>query len=98
MNEINCDIKPELLFELAKQETGTRGYGFKIRKKHTRLRLRQSSFSITIVNTWNSLPTTVVNAITMNQFKNGIDDALSTTIDMYNYGTGRLWQQESVVY
>ena len=77
MNEIN-DIKPELLFELAKQETGTRGHGFKIQKKHTRLGLRQNSFSITIVNTWNSLPTTVVNAITMNQFKNGIDDALST--------------------
>ena len=97
MNEIK-DIKPELLFELAKQETGTRGHGFKIQKKHTRLRLRQNSFSITIVNTWNSLPTTVVNAITMNQFKNGIDDALSTTIDMYSYGTGLLWQQESVVY
>ena len=34
----------------------------------------------------------------MNQFKNGIDDALSTTIDMYNYGMGRLWQQESVYW
>ena len=78
MNEIN-DTKQESLFELAKQETGTRGHSFNIHKKHTQCWLR----SIHIANVWNSLPTRVVISELHNndELKYGIDDTVSSSIN-----------------
>lgn len=91
VNGLN-DIRPDSMFELVQHEAGTRGHKYKIQKQHTRLRLREHSFSIRIVNLWNSLTEHVVDAKTLNEFKNGVDDALSPTIDKFTYSTGRLWQ------
>ncbi len=85
------DIDKEKLFHMADQETGTRGHPYKIHKQHTRLQLRKHSFSIRIVNSWNRLPDTVVSAPTMNQFKNGVDEALARVHDKFTYGVGNLW-------
>ena len=85
------DIRQDLLFKNAQQDIGTRGHSYKFQKQHSRLRLRENSFSIRIVNTWNSLPDQVVCAKTVNEFKIGIDAALSLTHDMYTW-TGPLWQ------
>ena len=86
------DISQESLFKFAKQDAGTRGHSYKIQKQHSRLRVREHSFSNRITNLWNSLPDYVVNAKSMNQFKNGVDDALSKSLDKFTYGTGQLWQ------
>ena len=86
------DIRQEALFEFAHHEAGTRGHMFKIQKQHTRLQLREHSFSVRIVNLWNSLPEDVVCANTMNEFKNGIDNALSQSHNKFNYGIGQRWQ------
>ena len=89
------DIRQDLLFKSAQQEIGTRGHSCKFQKQHSRLRLRENSFSIRTVNTWNSLPEQVVCAKTVNEFKNGIDAALAMTHDKYTYGTGPLWQSSN---
>ena len=86
------DIRQEALFEFAHHEAGTRGHIFKIQKQHTRLQLREHSFSVRIVNLWNSLPEDVVCANTMNEFKNGIDNALSQSHNKFTYGIGQRWQ------
>ncbi len=53
----------------------TRGHRYKIFKRPVRLNVRRSSFSQRIVNTWNSLPDTVVTAETVNQFKSRLNTA-----------------------
>ena len=49
MHEIN-DVAKESLFGLASHTSATRGHSFKIKKQHTRLKLREHSFSIRVVN------------------------------------------------
>ena len=51
----------------------TRGHAHKFFKHHAIKRPRIDSFSQRIVNTWNSLPAYVINAPSMNQFKNRLD-------------------------
>ena len=48
----------------------TRGHQYKVRKPKCKSKMRQQSFSLRCVNNWNNLPTSVVNASTINQFKN----------------------------
>ena len=52
---------------------GTRGHPLKLYKQHSRLDLRKHFFSNRTVDTWNSLPTHVVLAHTLNAFKNNLD-------------------------
>ena len=56
-------------------ETGstTRGHQLKIKKSRPNSNLRQGYFSVRIENNWNSLPAELVNAQTINGFKNGLD-------------------------
>ncbi|KAK7106602.1 hypothetical protein V1264_017836 [Littorina saxatilis] len=54
----------------------TRGHQFKLKKKQCRTALRQSFFTNRIIDTWNSLDKNVVEAPTMNSFKNRLDNAL----------------------
>jgi ribonuclease P/MRP protein subunit RPP40 len=55
MNGTN-DIQRNTLFEMASTNIGTRGHSLKIQKQHSRLRLREHSFTNRVVNSWNSLP------------------------------------------
>jgi len=49
------------------------GHGMKLIKERTRLDTRKFYFSQRVVNGWNRLPATVVNAETVNAFKNACD-------------------------
>ena len=51
----------------------TRGHNFKLQKQSCRLDVRKYFFANRVVNDWNSLPPNVVNAETINQFKDRLD-------------------------
>ena len=90
------DMEIESLFEMANHNIGTRGHNLKIQKQHSRLKLREHSFANRVVNSWNNLPARVVNATSINSFKNGVDAALDKTCDKFTYGVGSLWQQHNI--
>ena len=52
----------------------TRGHNCRIVKKRSRLDIRKYFFSQRVVNVWNSLPQVVVDADTVNSFKNRLDN------------------------
>ena len=52
----------------------TRGHNYKLLKSHCRCRSRQSFFSVRSINDWNSLPANIVNATSLNHFKNLLDE------------------------
>ena len=86
------NVQKEAIFRLAEPDSVTRGHRFKLAKQHSRLKLRQNSLGIRIVNTWNNLPDSIVAAKTVNIFKNGIDKVLAKDCDKFNYGMGCAWQ------
>ena len=51
----------------------TRGHSLKVRKKHCRLNLRKNFFTQRVVNDWNHLPQTAVDAKNVLGFKKIID-------------------------
>jgi hypothetical protein len=51
----------------------TRGHRYKLSKSRSRLDIRRNFFSQRIVNDWNKLPTIVVEADSINSFKNRYD-------------------------
>ena len=51
----------------------TRDHGFKLVKSRSRFDIRKNFFSQRVVNTWNSLPNEVVEAESVNAFKNRYD-------------------------
>ena len=53
--------------------TRTRGHSFKLVKRSCRLNIRQHFFCNRITNTWNNLPSEIVNAPSINAFKARID-------------------------
>ena len=61
------------LFEL-NDNTITRGHPYKLVKKHCRLELRKNFFGLRVVDTWNNLPSEIVCAVSLNQFKNMLDN------------------------
>lgn len=60
-------------FKLAENHYCLRGHEMKLTKERSRLDIRKHSFSQRIINSWNSLPASVVNAKTVNGFKNAYD-------------------------
>ena len=50
-----------------------RGHMYKFVKNRSRLNVRAHFFSQRVVNDWNKLPTDVVNADSVNSFKNRLD-------------------------
>jgi len=54
-------------------------------KRRVRYDLRKYFFTERITNMWNSLPDVVVNASTVNQFKNNLDKHLRNQEIMYDY-------------
>ncbi len=54
----------------------SRGHSFKLFKKRVRLDIAKYSFSNRICNAWNNLPRAIVEATSVNAFKNGLDNYL----------------------
>ena len=50
-------------------ETRTRGHKYKLFKRRSRLNIRKNVFSNRVVDTWNNLPDSVVEAPSVNSFK-----------------------------
>ena len=51
----------------------TRGHSYKLVKSRSRLDIRKNFFSQRVINAWNSLPSEVVEAESINAFKNRYD-------------------------
>ena len=71
----------------------TRGHRFKLYPHHVKYDLRRYFFTNRAFNIWNSLPESVVDACTVNAFKNRLDDFWSDLDARYNWhlditGTG----------
>ena len=66
-DKVNCDR----FFKL--NNIGLRGHRYKFVKNRSRLDVRKHFFSQRVVNTWNKLPATVVEAESLNAFKNRLD-------------------------
>jgi len=56
---------------------GLRGHHMKLKVHRNRLQLRQCFFSQRVVNVWNKLPASVVEASSVNVFKKRSDDFIS---------------------
>ena len=87
-----CDIIEVLLtgreqidykqfFKPAKNAYDLRGHGKKLNKERPRLDIRKFFFSQRAVNGWNRLPATVVNAESVNAFKNAYDRNFVSDMD-----------------
>ena len=66
----------KFLFRLAENHYGIRGHEKKLTKVRSRLDTRKFFFSQRVANGWNSLPAEVVNAESVNSFKNSYTTAL----------------------
>ena len=67
------NLVPHVFFDTAVARD-TRGHPWKLATKpRAIIRIRRNAFSVRVVNDWNSLPPAVVNADTLNQFKNRLD-------------------------
>ena len=71
MNDID-QVDKDKLFEFPTY-TATRGHQFKLAKKQHRLKVRSNSFSLRVIDSWNSLPETVVMAPSLNCFKSRLN-------------------------
>jgi len=76
-------------FELADATSWLRGHSLKLYKPRCHTRLRQN-FSVRVINEWNKLPQSVIEAPSVNAFKNRLDKYWSdmggvTTADMQGW-------------
>ena len=67
------DLVDRDLFFSAVTVEATRGHQFKLFQKRSRLNVRANTFGNRVVPDWNSLPSEVVNATSVNSFKNKLD-------------------------
>ena len=63
----------------------TTGNKYKLQKSASHYNLRKFSFCSRVVNTWNSLPDSVVDADTLNTFKNRLDKHWLDQDVLYNF-------------
>ena len=59
---------------LSENEHGLRGHSLKLSKERSRKDVRKFSFGRRVVEGWNALPQHVVDAKSINQFKNALDE------------------------
>ena len=85
------DMDKNLLFTMKDVETDLRGHNMRIYKEYAHLNIRMYSFTHRdrVVDTWNKLPMSAVNAPTINSFKSEVDAYLSTQVNMYSYRPNR---------
>lgn len=65
-------VNKDLFFTTATTQA-TRGHPYKLFMRRSRLSVRQNTFSVRVVNDWNSLPEEIVTASTVNRFKTKLD-------------------------
>ena len=65
--------------------TKTRGNSLKLKTERSRYDSRKYSFTPRVVNMWNSLPDSVVCAISVNAFKNKLDQYWANQDVVYDY-------------
>ena len=68
------NLNPEDFFTFATSEL--RGHKYKLYKPRIKTDIGKFSFSFRVIDLWNSLPDEVVNAGSVNSFKNKIDDVI----------------------
>jgi len=68
-------------YRLAENHYGVRGHEKKLSKDRSRLDTRKFFYSQRVVNSWNSLPAEVVNAESVNGFKNAYDHSCHKDMD-----------------
>ena len=61
-----------------------RGHNYKLFKHRSHLDLRKNFFSQRLVNTWNNLPRAVVDAVSVNSFKNRLDEFDKCFVERYS--------------
>ena len=66
------DLDPQDFFDTALARD-TLGHPWRVVKPRAVSRIRRNTFSVWVVNDWNSLPPEIVASETMNQFKNRLD-------------------------
>ena len=54
----------------------TRGHQWKLEKQHINCQVRENWFTIRVINPWNKLPESIVNAPTISSFKSKLDKYL----------------------
>ena len=69
------NIDSHQFFHLSDNSHGLRGHSLKLSVNRSRLDLRKNFFSQRVASSWNSLPQHVVDATSVNTFKNRLDDA-----------------------
>jgi len=72
----------EQFFKPAQNHYDLRGHGMKLTKERSRLDTRKFFFSQRVVNGWNRLPVAVVNAESVNAFKNAYDRNYRNDMDV----------------
>ena len=75
------DIEPDSLFTIANNVHHLRGHKLRLYKQPCRLNLRKNFFTQRVVNDWNRLPSYVVEAPSINAFKNRLDEFLQDMDD-----------------
>jgi len=75
-------ISKDLFFQPALTHYGLICHSMKIYKPHCRTVLRKNSFSLRVIDDWNSLPQSVVSASSVNDFKNTSDKFWNTDMDI----------------
>ena len=65
-------VDKDKLFTIA-TETRTRGHKYKLFQRRSRLNIRKNVFSNRVVDTWNNLPSSVVEAPSVNSFKSRLN-------------------------
>jgi len=68
------DIDIGQLFKFRVNDHDLRGHEFKVYKQHNRLNTRKHFFSQRVIDSWNRLPSTVVDVTSVNAFKRKLDD------------------------
>jgi hypothetical protein len=66
---------PEGLLDF-ETRTNTRGHGYKLKQLRCNASMRQHFFSLLVTDMWNSLPESIVDASSINAFKNRLDEAM----------------------
>ena len=69
-----------------------RGHEFKLYKLRANHIYRKNYFTFRIINTWNSLPADVVNAPSINAFKNRLDNLWLNHPAKYNFEA--IWNED----
>jgi len=70
---------PHQFFHLSDNVHGLRGHSLKLSFNRSRLDLMKNFFSQRVISAWNSLPQYVVDATSVNSFKNRLDAYWKTT-------------------